>query len=263
MIGHNKKQPARGGKTMKKQLLLVFVVLLVLFPKETIGAQPISSKGRVITIGKEKVDLTGDGKKDTIMLTGLKFKTDMYKNLAINITDSTNTRIKIDLPKGYHPSLKILDINQDGVKDIFTSVFISKSEDFARQTVYTVKNSKVSHVSLPAPLILESRFLNDYKAKIKIRKTGKSYIFDLKKRKKYYEKSGVFYNGKLNEPTELMVTSRFIDLKPIRVGDKIGLKGTQIITGVTESDKIGDVESTWLYDQTEWRLINASVLKGN
>jgi hypothetical protein len=250
---------------MKKQLLLVFVVLLVLFLNKKIDAKAIVSNGKVVTIAKDTVDLTGDGKKDIIVLTGVKMNADKYKNLAINIniTDSTNTRIKMDLSTGYNPNLRLLDINQDGVKDLYTSVYTSRRGHNAHQTIYTVKNSIASKINLPAPLIIESRFFNEYKAKIKIRKTGKSYIFDLNKRKKYYESSGIFYNGKLNEPTELMVTSRFHDPKPVQVGDKIGLKGTQIISGVSDSDTIGYVESTWIYVQTEWRLSNVAVLQVN
>lgn len=43
----------------------------------------------------------------------------------------------------------------------------------------------------------------------------------------------------------------------------MGLKGTQKITGVTESDTIGYVESTWILDHLEWKLVNVVVLKKN
>ena len=246
---------------MKKALLLVFVILLILSLTENIGVQAFTSKGRVVTLLKETVDITGDGKKDLIVLTGIKMKSGKYKNLVIDITEFNKGHYSTKLPIGFKPNLQFVDFNQDGVKDLFASIPTNKSGVNTLQTVYILTKFKLSKLSLPEPLVLESRFVNGYKAKIKIRKTGNAYIFDLKNRKKFYEKLGIFYNGKLNEPTELMVNT-FNNLQPVLLkGDKIGLKGTQKITGVTESDTIGYVESSWLYDDSQWKLVNVVVLK--
>jgi hypothetical protein len=261
-IGHNKKQLARGGKRMKNKLLLVFVIVSVLLFTGKIGVQAIASTGKIETISKGQEDLTGDGKKDTIVLTGAKTGVGTYKNLVIKIKIASNPQIKIDLPQGYKPSYLFIDLNQDGIKDLFTSVYPGKRSPNPIQTVYIAKDAKLTNLALPEPLMLEGHFLNGYKAKVTIKKTGNNYIFDLKKRKKFYEKLGIFYNGKLNEPTELMI-NQFRELKPLQTGEKIGLKGTQKITGVSNSDTIGYVESTWLYDQTGWKLTNVTVVQDN
>jgi hypothetical protein len=245
---------------MKKKLLLVFILLLALCFTVKISVQATISNGKTVTITKNTEDITGDGKEDSIVLTGFKMATEKYRNLVIQITSSKKAHTMIHLPDGYNPILQYMDVNHDGIKDIFGSVRDSKSGEMEHQVVYTVKNLIPSNINLPDPLILESHFLNGYKAKIKVRKTGNNYIFDLKNRKKYYEKLGVFYNGKLNEPTELMVND-YNSLKPVQIGDQMGLKGTQKITGVTETDTIGYVESTWILDHSEWKLVNVVVLK--
>jgi hypothetical protein len=245
---------------MKKKLLLVFYLLLALGFTANIGVQAANSKVKTVTITKNTEDITGDGKEDRIVLTGIKLGTEKYRNLVIHITSSKKAHAMIHLPDGYNPILQFMDVNHDGIMDIFGSVSGSKSGAMEHSVVYTARNLIPSSIDLPAPLILESHFLNGYKAKIKVRATGNNYIFDLKNRKKYYEKLGVFYNGKLNEPTELMVHDYNI-LKPIQIGNQIGLKGTQKITGVTESDTIGYVESTWNFDHSEWKLVNVAVLK--
>jgi hypothetical protein len=258
-LGIIKKTYPRGEK-MKKHLLLVFIVLLFLCITEKIGVHAAVSNGKIVTIFKDTEDITGDGKKDSITLTGIKMAPEEYKNVVIKITDSNKAHEKINLPNGYNPSLQFIDVNQDGVMDIFGSVNDSKRGAKSHQIVYTAKNLKTVNLGLPAPLILESHFLNDYKAKINIRKTGDNYIIDLKKRKEYYEKLGVFYNGKLNEPTELMVHD-YNSFKPVQIGGHVGLKGTQKVTGVTDSDTIGFVESTWKFEHSEWILANVVVLK--
>ncbi|MEH7255392.1 hypothetical protein V7111_25105, partial [Neobacillus niacini] len=89
--------------------------------------------------------------------------------------------------------------------------------------------------------------------------TGKTYLFDLKDRKKYYKKLGFYYKGKLNEPMELTVNS-FNSLKPVKLttGEFI-LKGIQRITGIANADNIAYVESTWKYGDGKWNFSTANV----
>lgn len=247
---------------MKKQLIFVIVILLVSFLTENKGALASVKSGRMVVISRDKEDITGDGKKELIVLTGVDLKNDQYNHVAITVTDSHHTNEKINLPKGYHPYLQLMDFDQDGVKDLYASISNNKLGLKSQQSIYTFKNIKPLDMGLPVALMLESCFLNGYKAQIKIRNTGNNHIFDLSGRKNYYEKLGVFHKGRLNEPTELMVTD-FRNLMPVQIGDKIGLKGIQKVAGVSDSDTIGYVESTWLYDQSEWKLINIIVLKSS
>lgn len=243
-----------------KNLLCIFAILLVLSLTQNVSVLA-NSHEKVVTISKDKTDITGDGQKDVIVLSGVKLKDGHFKNLIINIASTNKEEYKIPLPKGYKPELQLLDVNRDGVKDLFATIPINKNRVNSKELLYTVKNNKLIRLSLPESLVLESRFLNGYKAKIKIKDTGNTYIFNLKNRKKYYEKLGVFYKGRLNEPTELMV-SEYSNMKPVQLKPgKIGLNGVQKITGVTESDTIGYVESSWLYDQSHWKLVKVVVLK--
>lgn len=247
---------------MKKPVIFVIVILLVSFLTEIKGVMASAKNGGIVIISRNNEDITGDGNKELIVLTGENVKNDQYNHLAITVTNSTHANEKINLPMGYYPNLQFIDFNRDGVKDLFASISNNKSGRITHQSIYTFKNIKPFDLGLPEPLMLESRFLNGYKAKIKVSKTGENYIFDLSGRKNYYEKLGVFYKGRLNEPTELMVTE-FRNLQPVQIGDKIGLKGIQKVAGVTNSDTIGYIESTWLYDQSEWKLIDTIVLKSS
>jgi hypothetical protein len=242
-----------------KNLLCIFAILLVLSLTEKVSVLA-NSHERVVTISNDKTDITGDGQKDVIVLSGVKLKDGHFKNLIIHIA-ANKEQYKIPLPKGFEPKLQLLDVNRDGVKDLFVTIPINKNRVNSKEVLYTVKNNKLERLNLPESLVLESSFLNGYKAKVKIRDTGNTYIFNLKNRKKYYEKLGVFYKGRLNEPTELMV-SEYSNIKPIQLKPgKIGLNGVQKITGVTESDTIGYVESSWIYDQSHWKLVKVVVLK--
>jgi hypothetical protein len=127
--------------------------------------------------------------------------------------------------------------------------------------LYSLKDFTTTNLTVPDPLEAESRFLNGYKAETKIEETGKNYLFNLKDRKKYYKKLGLYHNGKLNEPTELTVNP-YSSLKPIHIKDNVmGLKGIQRVTGIANADTIADIDSLWLYQEGKWKLVNANVQK--
>ncbi|MDP4170073.1 MAG: hypothetical protein Q8906_05635 [Bacillota bacterium] len=123
----------------------------------------------------------------------------------------------------------------------------------------TIKENKLKEVTDPLPLEIKSRFLEGYKAEIKIKPTGKSYVFDLRKNKKKYDELGLFFNNKPNEPTELMVQS-FSTLDPVMMyGGVRGLRGVQKISGVDINDIIATVESYWIYSGGGWELQRVNV----
>lgn len=219
--------------------------------------------GKMVTISKQAEDITGDGKKEKIFITGARdhMKKALNKKNVITISASNHKSYKIALANGRKPSLQLVDLNHDGVKDVFASVTDAVSGKNRYFYVYTLRDFVLTDLTLPDPLVLDSGFLNGYKAKIKIKNTGKVYLFDLKERKKYYEKLGIFYKGKLNEPTELMVHSNS-NLKPVMLeGDEMGLKVTQKIEGAAYSDTVGFVESSWYYSNSKWNLVDVVVLK--
>ena len=123
---------------------------------------------------------------------------------------------------------------------------------------FPIKSSGKSKYE-PEPLAVSSQFEDGYKASITIEETGQSYSFDLSDRKEEYDRLGLYQDGKLNEPTELMVLP-FGTLKPVKVKNGLyGLKGSQRINGVYNADGIANIESTWLFEKGKWQVQNAEV----
>jgi hypothetical protein len=54
----------------------------------------------------------------------------------------------------------------------------------------------------------------------------------------------------------------FGTLKPVKVaGNRIGFKGSQRISGAYNADSIAYVESTWVYENGKWKLLDTSVME--
>ncbi len=199
--------------------------------------------------------------RDKIFLIGVPYEDDdqFLKEIYIDVTTSDEKRFTIPLESGEQASLQLVDLNQDGVKDIFVNVLTGGTEGDILSYLYTLKDFIRKDLSVPDPLEMDSSFEKDYKAKITITETDKTYLFNLKDRKKYYKKLGLYYKGKLNEPTELTVNT-FHSLRPANIGGgNIGLKGIQRVTGIANGDTIANVESSWKFNNGKWNLIKAEV----
>lgn len=250
---------------MKKELLITFTAFFFMSLTALTGAYAGESREKTVTVSEEKVDITGDGKKDLIYVKGVPFEegAQFLKKIYLKIKASNGETYKIDLEGGYDPTTIYIDLNHDAVKDIFISVPTGGSGGLSNFYLYTLKDFKVTNLTVPEPLTVSSQFEENYKASITIEETGQSYSFDLSDRKEDYDRLGLYQNGKLNEPTELMVLP-YGTLEPVKIkDDQFGLKGSQRINGAYNADGIANLESKWLYEKGEWKLQSAEVLSLN
>jgi hypothetical protein len=247
---------------MRKALILIITVISLASLTAITGVYAFEEKAKIITLSKKEIDITGDGLNDKIYLKGLPYqgKTEL-KKIYMKITGSDNKTYMIPLGSGNQPKMKVVDLNQDSVKDLFVNIKTEGNRGVCTSYIFTLKDFELTELSTPEPLEIVSRFEDGYKAKIRVAETNSTYLFNLKKRKKYYENLGLFYKGKLNEPTELTVHP-FRGLKTFpNQGKEIGLKGIQRISGAVDSDTIAYVESSWLYKNGKWKLEKVVVFK--
>lgn len=246
---------------MKRELLIAFSAFFFMSFTAFTGVYAGESKEKTVTISEDKVDITGDGKKDLIYIKGVPFEegAQYLKHIYLKIRASDGETYKIDLEAGYDPTTIYKDINHDSVKDMLISVPMGGSGGLSNFYLYTLKDFHVTNLTIPEPLAVSSQFKDDYKASISIEETGQSYSFDLSDRKEDYERLGLYQDAQLNEPTELMVLP-FGTLKPIKLKkDRYGLKGSQRINGAYNADEIANLESTWLFENGKWQVISTEV----
>ncbi|MEW8972213.1 MAG: hypothetical protein AB2411_16405 [Mesobacillus sp.] len=246
---------------MKRELLITFSAFFFMSLNALTGVYAGESKEKTVTISEDKVDITGDGKKDLVYVKGVPFEewAQYLKRIYLKIRASDGEIYKIDLEAGYDPTTIYKDLNHDSVKDILISVPTGGSGGLSNFYLYSLKDFQVTGLTVPEPLAVSSRFEDGYKASISIEETGQSYSFDLSDRIEEYERLGLYQDGELNEPTELMVLP-FGTLKPIKLkNDTNGLKGSQRINGAYNADGVANLESTWLYENGKWQVISAEV----
>ncbi len=256
---------SREEITLKKEILFALAAFFFISMSAMTSTFARENANKMEIISDDKMDVTGDGKKDEIIIKGLPYEegTEFFKEIYLEIKASNKKSYKVELESGYNPRASFVDLNHDGLKDIFVTVDTGGSGGITNHYLYTVKNFELADLTVPEPLVINSQFLDGYKAVITIQDTGESYTFDLSNRADDYERSGLYQKGKLSEPTELMVDP-FSTLKPVLVNGKLyGLKGTQAVSGAYHADRIAIIESLWLYDNGKWSLKNTKVMETN
>ncbi|CAH0243652.1 hypothetical protein SRABI84_02945 [Peribacillus simplex] len=171
--------------------------------------------------------------------------------------ESNRRTISVPLGAGYTPDLKVADLNNDGVQDVLVTVLMEGRERLITSYAYTFKDGKVKELEVPPSVPVMAQFLDGYKAEIII-EGQKPVVIDVSSRKQAYDELGIYRNGKLNEPTELLVDPySSLDLKTV-FGKGKALMGVQNVKGPDERDSILEIKSVWKYNNG-WQLVKAQV----
>jgi hypothetical protein len=248
----------------RRELIFAFLALFLMSLTAITGVYAVENEIKPVELMKQNVDITGDGEKDEVKLTGVPYKKNEneFKEFIIIAKLSNGKTYTDSLESGKNPHLKLIDLNHDGIKDVLVDIPTGQSGGIGNHYLYSAKDFIFSKVPIP-DLNLQGQFTNGYKAKISIPVTKESFVFDLMIRKEQYDSLGMYYNGKLNEPTELTILP-YDQLVPTATkGDKIGLKGVQTIIGTSKTDTIAFVESTWYYANGHWNLVKTKVREAN
>jgi hypothetical protein len=223
-------------------------------------APPQSGQGQLIQT--RDIDVTGDGKLDMVSLVGLKsdLNSPYYDKLFISVTGQGQAQVVIPLEGGYNPKMDFCDFIHDKLPQIYVTSDTGGSGGFTSNYIYSLKNNVPTAIPMPEPLHVKATFKNNYKVKMKIEETGKSFTLDIADRKEAYEQFGIYNQGKIVKPIIVNVDAYSL-LKPVDV-DRDGfceLKGVQRITGIANADTLGYVTSVWKWHKGQWKLKEAAV----
>jgi hypothetical protein len=154
---------------MKKEMLLVIVSFFFISLTTITGVYAIEENIRTVTISKQEADLTGDGQNETIWLKGVPSQDEenYLKSVFIDIRASNGRTYSFPLESGKKASLKLVDLNHDGLKDLFANVLTDENAGNVTSYLYSLKDFVRTDLTVPEPLEMEAKFKNGYKAEIK------------------------------------------------------------------------------------------------
>lgn len=241
---------------MKRRMVLSTIVIVAFFCA-CYTVNGLFRKAEAVEITQSKVDLTGDGINDVVVLKGTPARSSIYfENLTLDVTDGkTHQTMELSLnTEGYEPKLSFGDLTGNGVKDVLVSAATGGSGGTYNYAIATVKNDYMVLLPVPQDIAVTGQFIDGYKAEIKIG-NQEPFTLNLQDRKNIYDENNVYQNGKLLKKVDVMVDG-YSDLRMV-TSDQNGmyaLQGTQRVSGFAHYDGILDVVSTWKWDGTHWNL---------
>ena len=220
-------------------------------------------------IFEEKTDITNGDQEEMIQLKGdgsdQPENSNFFKELLLKVTKEKDKPAILTVEGGFDPKLHIIDINDDHQKELLLTVSANERGTEKNFYFFQLQENNIVELQKPELASVESQFKDAYKAELKINKE-KTYIFDLYDRRNHYEKLGLYHKGRLNEPTELIL-SPFSELKVTRYNNQTAIKGKQRISGLATVYTIGYLETWWTWNKEDWVLQKVKVkeisYKGN
>ncbi|WP_339228575.1 hypothetical protein NSQ77_02140 [Oceanobacillus sp. FSL K6-2867] len=237
-----------------------FLLLLFAFPINAFAAETAPEEG--ILIETYQVDVTGDGENDTIELKGKLFAPDAqyYQDIWAEVRASDGKEWKISYGGGYEPKLQFIDLNHDGIKDIFYQSPTGGSGGLYTSIWHTLANQKLTEIPLPEQRYVSGKFEENFQVIIEIVPNGKPIVMDVKDRAKDYIRLGIYdEEGNLLKPTSLMIDP-IAFYEPISISESkgYGLKSYQQISGAYHADRLGTIETLWYYENGEWIILQTN-----
>ncbi len=217
-----------------------------------------------------KDDVTGDKKADTLYVIGDRFeKTDIYYEqfyyFLIDGKSGKRTFTKLDnlggvAGWGLIPNVELVNLNDDGLKDVQFSSYSGGTGGFTYYNVATFKGGKYAQLLGQMDLQgigVTGKYVDGFKAEMQCEGIDRKWYLDLNFQKdmlldqKIYDKS-----GKLLSPVEPW-SGPFVNLAIV---DGY-LSGDQAIKGIANADYLSNLNITYHYEKG--KLVLTSIMLEN
>src|SRR5699024_4124568 len=151
----------------------------------------------------------------------------------------------------------------DHTFDVFYQVAKDEDESQHYYQLYTLKNGLVEKLPLPKHNYIRGKFLNNFKAEIRMHPNKKPLQIDLQRNKNRYVQEDIYDEaGKLQQEKDINI-SPITYMQPILISESkgYGLKSYQNVKGIDSDDLFGQVETLWYYKDNEWIILKLNWLQ--
>lgn len=237
---------------------LISLAFFITNLNQTTFANEEGNKTEPIVIATHEEDITGDGVKETIKLKGVLLSEDsgFFHRVWADITSEHDKEWKISYESGYDPTLTFNDLNHDKVTEL---IYRSAADDgeLNHSHIHTLKNEKVTEIPLPKQRHVQGNFKDNFKVEVSISPNTKPNVVSVEDRTNDYIQLGIYdEQGDLQKPTSATIEPiASVEPQLISKSKGMGLKSYQPITGASEADELGTIETLWYYEDKDWIIL--------
>ena len=212
-------------------------------------------------------DVTGDEKKDMIIVIGEKNSVDDINamNMDIVVYEPEEERfynLKLKKFNGEMPRLEVCELNGDGIQDI-----VLRASDENGNVVMRIaswNNGEFEEIFKARDnkgIVFAGEFMDGFKVYLKCSKYKKELNMDLQDRKENYVTNGFFdESGRLLKTDAKVSTSGFCSVEFVQLDGYSGIQTMQRVIGFNNDDLLDELTVIWKYENGKWCVKEA---KGN
>lgn len=238
-----------------KTIFLLLTVPFLFFHAYDVEA----SETEPILLNDFEEDVTGDGQLDKVELYGVLFSPEtVYYRDIFSVIRSGEKEWRINYQGGYDPVIQFVDLNHDGISDIFYQSPTGGSGGLYTTRLDSLANGELTNMPLPEQVYVQGYFKDGFQAVIEIAPNTKPIVLNVEDRKDDYIRLGIFdEHGKLLKRTELMVDP-IAFYEPFEISEQqgFGLKSYKQVSGAYHADGLGVIETLWYYEDGRWTALH-------
>lgn len=249
---------------MKQKLLMIsYLMFNIIFYPLSINA----NEDNTSLIATYEEDVNGNGLKEIIKLKGILLSEDQeyYHDVWVDITNQFGEKFKISYEGGYNPRIQFVDLNNDGINDIFFQISKDLLNGVNFYRLHTIKDEKVLEINLPHQENVSGEFSDQFKINIRLSSMMNPTVIDVLDRSEHYIKN-YLYNKQGNLLKEKSITlNPWVKHAPLLISAKNGyvLKTYQEVIGAFKNDHIGTIETLWYYEDISWTILQTEIVQSS
>lgn len=223
----------------------------------SIGAKESSDP---VLIFQDSVDLTGDGKEETIYLEGERLSSDStyFPFVHATIYSQNGDQWTINLPGGFNPSFEYINITKNGTNTLLYQSSFNSQEDTHIFKIYTFDHERFSSIPIPTESFIHGKFINNFLVHMFIHPHEDPVVIDLKDQASAYIAAGIYHqDGNLVRQQEVFIEPVHA-IKPLSSGSQTVLETSQHASSMIESKELGTIQSKWVFENDAWLLLESS-----
>lgn len=243
---------------MKKTFAFIILMFTLFFLEINISATENVSP---VLIEQHEEDITGNGLKEIIQLKGalLSKESNYYHSVWAEIIGQNSYKRKINYGGAYDPSLNFIDIHKDQVQSILFQS-IAESDHHNHYYLHTLKGGHIHEVQLPKQNYISGIFKDNFVINLLLSPHEDPINIDVADRADGYIQYSLYNaEGKLLKEKSI-ITNQISRYEPVLISESngFGLKSYQPISGVDKSDKLGEIETLWFFENGQWIILQSN-----
>ena len=212
-------------------------------------------------------DVTGDSKKDMILVVGNKENVDVpfAKKVDAVVFDTekqTFQKANLKYYEGQNPRISFADYTGDGINEILLQLDYEDGTKNIRIVEVTGESMKeIFNRRDNRGVVFVGEMIDGIKAHLRCGKFSEEMYVDLSDMKTLLLENGkINDSGKMIAAEKTVTTTAFFSVENITLNNQSGLQTTQRIVAFPEKLILDEIKTIWKYENGKWQVVET---KGN